>query len=751
MTFENENPFALRSTLEYEMPDFSRINDESYLPAFYAGCEEQLGEVHDIIKQADVTFENTVVAMERSGQLLMRVLTVFYNKSSSDTSDRLDEIEEEVAPKLAAHMDAIRLNQDLFGRIKHLHENRDSLELNNEDAWLLERYYMDFTHAGAHLTDAQREELKGLNEELSKLETLFGKNLLADTNDLAVEVDDVAELDGLSENEIAACAAAANARGLEGKWLVGMVNFTGHPLLSSMKNRGLRERVMKNSLLKGNCDVKDNRIVIQQIVKLRAKRAELFGVKTHAEHVLQDRNAQNPENVHKMLKQIAPAAVRNARAEGSDLQKAINDEFNSQAKAVLEEIFSGFDVNEFNAIQAMVANLDSPAKSLEEIAAEHGVSPERVAEIRKKSAAKVTESTNSSAGGPFELESWDWDFYTEAVRLEKFNLDTTAMRPYFELERVLHDGVFFAANKLFGISFKERKDIVTYHPDARAFEVFNEDGSKLALFIGDFYTRDSKRGGAWMNNLVDQSHLLGQLPVVVNNLNVPKPPAGQPTLLTYDEITTLFHEFGHTLHGMLSDVKYPRFSGTSVERDFVEFPSQVNEMWLTWPEVLDNYAKHYETGEKIPQEWVDNLKAASTFNEGHATTSYLAAAILDLAWHSLPADATVADVEAFEAKAIADYGLDYGPVPTRYRSTYFSHIFAGGYSAGYYGYIWSEVLDADTVDWFKENGGLTRANGDHFRNTLLARGGSINSMQMFRNFRGRDATIEPLLKRRGLL
>jgi len=680
MTFENENPFALRSTLEYEMPDFSRINDESYLPAFYAGCEQQLGEVHDIIKQTEVTFENTVVAMERSGQLLMRVLTVFYNKSSSDTSDRLDEIEEEVAPKLAAHMDAIRLNQDLFGRIKHLHENRDSLELNNEDAWLLERYYMDFTHAGAHLTDAQREELKGLNEELSKLETLFGKNLLADTNDLAVEVDEVQELDGLSENEIAACAAAADARGLEGKWLVGMVNFTGHPLLSSMKNRGLRERVMKNSLLKGNCDVKDNRIVIQQIVKLRAKRAELFGVKTHAEHVLQDRNAQNPENVHKMLKQIAPAAVRNARTEGADLQKAIE-----------------------------------------------------------------------ASGEKFTLESWDWDFYTEAVRLEKFNLDTTAMRPYFELERVLHDGVFFAANKLFGISFKERKDIVTYHPDARAFEVFNEDGSKLALFIGDFYTRDSKRGGAWMNNLVDQSHLLGQLPVVVNNLNVPKPPAGQPTLLTYDEITTLFHEFGHTLHGMLSDVKYPRFSGTSVERDFVEFPSQVNEMWLTWPEVLDNYAKHYETGEKIPQEWVDNLKAASTFNEGHATTSYLAAAILDLAWHSLPADATVADVEAFEAKAIADYGLDYGPVPTRYRSTYFSHIFAGGYSAGYYGYIWSEVLDADTVDWFKENGGLTRANGDHFRNTLLARGGSINSMQMFRNFRGRDATIEPLLKRRGLL
>ena len=460
-----------------------------------------------------------------------------------------------------------------------------------------------------------------------------------------------------------------------------MVNFTGHPLLARLTHRGLRERIMKNSLLKGGRDNEnDNRQVLLQIVNLRAKRAELFGVKTHAEYVLQDRNAQNPTNVHNMMKQIAPAAVRNARAEGAELQKAIEAD-----------------------------------------------------------------------GESFQLESWDWSLYTEKVRMAKYNLDTAAMQPYFELERVLWDGVFFAATKLFGITFKERKDIKTYHPEARAFEVFNEDGSKLALFIGDFYTRDSKRGGAWMNNLVDQNHLMGQLPVVCNNLNIPKPPAGQPTLLTYDETTTLFHEFGHALHGMLSDVKYPRFSGTSVERDFVEFPSQVNEMWLSWPEVMDNYARHYETGEKLPQEWIDNLKAASTFNEGHATTSYMEAAILDLAWHSLPADATVSSVEEFEAKAIADYGLDYHAVPTRYRSTYFSHIFAGGYSAGYYGYIWSEVLDADTVEWFKENGGLTRENGDHFRKTLLSRGGSLNSMQMFRNFRGRDATIESLLKRRGLI
>jgi peptidyl-dipeptidase Dcp len=681
MTFENENPFALRSTLEYEMPDFSRINDDSYLPAFYAGCEEQLGEVAAITAQPEVTFENTIVAMERSGQMLMRMLMVFYNKSSSDTSDRLDEIEAEIAPKLAAHMDEVRLNQALFSRIKHLHENRDSLELGTEDAWLLERYYLDFTHAGAHLTDAQREELMVLNEKLSGLETKFGTNLLNDTNDLGIFVEDVAELDGLDENQIAACAAAAKDRDQEGKYFVAMVNFTGNPALANLTHRGLREKIMKASLLKGGRDNEnDNRPVLLEIIKLRAQRAELFGVKAHAEYVLQDRNAQNPENVHKMLKQIAPAAVRNARAEGAELQKSIE-----------------------------------------------------------------------AAGENFELASWDWDLYTEKVRLAKYNLDTSKMKPYFELERVLHDGVFFAANKLFGITFKERKDIKTYHPEAGAFEVFNEDGLKLALFIGDFFTRDSKRGGAWMNNLVDQNHLLGQLPVVVNNLNIPKPPEGQPALLTYDETTTLFHEFGHALHGFLSDVNYPRFSGTSVERDFVEFPSQVNEMWITWPEVLDNYARHYVTGEKLPQEWVDNLKAASAFNEGHATTSYLAAAILDLAWHSLPADATVTDVEEFEAKAIADYGLGYAPVPTRYRSTYFSHIFAGGYSAGYYGYIWSEVLDADTVNWFKENGGMTRENGEHFRQSLLSRGGSLNSMQMFRNFRGQDATIEPLLKRRGLL
>jgi peptidyl-dipeptidase Dcp len=675
----NANPFAQRSTLEYELPPFADIKVEHYLPAFYEGCTQQLAEVQAILDTPGAaTFENTIVALEKSGQMLMRTLLVFYNKSSSDTSDALDTIEEEMAPKLAAHQDAIQLNPVLFKRIKDLYDARESIGLNSEDAWLLERYYKDLIHAGAHLTEAQRDRLKELNEELSKLETQFGKNVLADTNDLAVLVDSLAELDGLSENEIAAAAAAAKDRGHDGKWLIGMVNFTGNPVLDSLTNRELRKKIMEASKQKANRpNENDNKPVLLQIVKLRAERAQLFGKDTHSEHVIAVQTAEHPDNVHAMLRKIAPAAVRNAKAEAEDLKK--------------------------------------------------------------------------SAGT--DIESWDWGFYTEQVRLEKYNIDTTKMRPYFELERVLHDGVFFAATKLFGITFKERPDLVTYHPEARAFEVNNEDGSKVGLFIGDFYTRDSKRGGAWMNNLVDQNFLFNQLPVVVNNLNIPKPPAGKPTLLTYDEITTLFHEFGHAIHGLLSLVKYPRVSGTSVQRDFVEFPSQVNEMWILWPEVVENYARHHETGEKLPQEWIDNLNAARTFNEGHATTSYLSAAILDLAWHQLTTEqaARVTDVEAFEAQAIKDYGLDFAPVPTRYRSTYFSHIFAGGYSSGYYGYIWSEVLDADTVDWFKENGGLLRANGEHFKNTLLGRGGSIDSMQMFRNFRGRDSKIEPLLKRRGLL
>ena len=674
----SQNPFLAKSNLEYELPPFAEISEADYLPAFYAGMDEQLAEVEKITSQAEVTFENTLVALEASGGILSRVAAVFYNKSSSDTNEAIDKIEAEIAPKLAAHSDKIKLNQKLFARITKLVDS--GLDLNSEDSWLLKRYHRDFLHAGAGLSDSQREEIKKINEELSTLQTEFSKKVLSETNDLAVFVDDVKELDGLSENQIKACKAASDARGVKDKYMIGAVNFTGHPLLRSLKNRELRKKVMQASLSKGlRGNDFDTRQVLLKMVKLRAKRAEIFGKKSHAQYSLSEQTAGSPERVHEMLKKIAPAALANAKAEGRDLER--------------------------------LAKLDGIEK----------------------------------------LESWDWDYYTEKVRAEKYDLDTALMKPYFELESVLFKGVFYAAGKLYGMSFKERPDLVTYHPEARAFEVFNEDGSKIGLYIADFYTRDSKRGGAWMNSLVKQSHLLNQLPVVVNNLNIPKPPKGEATLLTLDETTTLFHEFGHAIHGLLSNVKYPRFSGTAVQRDFVEFPSQVNEMWILDPQIVDNYARHYQSAERLPQSWIDKLEESSTFNEGHATTSYMAAAILDLAWHSLSSDEVVSDVEKFEAEAIESYGLAYDCVPTRYRSTYFSHIFAGGYSAGYYGYIWAEVFDADTGEWFKENGGLNRKNGDHLRGTLMSKGGSIDSLEMFRNFRGRDAVIEPLLKRRGLV
>jgi len=680
MTLDSSNPFAQVSTLDYEIPPFALIKEEHYLPAFTAGMAEQIKEVQAIINQPEITFENTIVALEKSGRTLQRVALVFFNKSSSDTTPTMDDIEAEIAPQLAAHSDAIKLDPGLFSRIESLYQRRESLGLEGEDLRVLELYYKDFRFAGAHLTDIQREELKGINQELSVLEAEFSRKLLADTNDSAIVVDSVQELGGLSVNEIASAKLAAESRGVSDKWLINAVNFSGNPLLASLTNRELREKIMVASLARANRDNdNDTKKIVSSMTKLRARRAALFGAKSHAHLITSENTAKSPENIHAMLRKIAASAAKNAQAEGAALQDMIN-----------------------------------------------------------------------SSGAHFELQSWDWEFYAEKVRAEKYNVDSAVLKPYFELEKVLQDGVFFAATKLFGITFKERPDIVTYHPEARAFEVNNEDGSPVGLFIGDFYTRDSKRGGAWMNNLVDQNYLFGQLPVVVNNLNIPKPPAGEPTLLTIDFVTTLFHEFGHALHGLFSAVKYPRLSGTSVERDFVEFPSQVNEMWIFWPEVVENFAVHYQTGERLPQSLIDNIENSSTFNQGHDTSAYLQAAILDLALHQIPDGYEIENVVAFEAAAIKDYGLEYPPVPTRYRSTYFSHIFANGYSAGYYGYIWSEILDADTVEWFKENGGLSRANGDRFRRELLSRGGSIDSMQMYRNFRGRDAVIEPLLTRRGL-
>ncbi|MDM4761677.1 M3 family metallopeptidase [Galbitalea sp. SE-J8] len=672
------NPFLEPSSLPYQLPPFADIADADYEPAFEAGIAEQLAEIAAITAQGEApTLENTLIPLERSGRVLDRVATVFFNRSSADSSPFTDELEERIAPRLAAHADAIKLDPALYARIAAVHDAIDAAELDAESRYLVGRYFTEFTIAGAALSEADKQTLRDLNQRLSTLTTRFEKNLLADTNDLAVHVTDAAELDGLGASELASAAEAARDRGLDG-WLVTLVLPTGHPWLGAIANRDTRERIMTASRARGiRGGDYDNREVVLEIVRLRAERARLLGYESHAAWVTADETAGTPERVATMLEPLATIAARNARAEKADLEKL--------------------------------------------------------------------------AGHP--IEAHDWAYYTEKVRKATYDVDTSEMRPYFEAERVRRDGVFFAASALYGVTFTERDDLVAYHPDARVFEVTDADGSPVGLYVLDLYTRDSKRGGAWMNPLVSQSALLGiPTAVVVNNLNVPKPPAGEPTLLTYDEVETFFHEFGHALHGLFARVTYPKFAGTDVFRDFVEFPSQVNEMWMLWPEVLANYARHHLTGEPMPAELVDKLQASSAFNEGFGTSEYLAAALLDQAWHRLsPEDAaSVSSVEEFAAAALGRVGLDDPAVPSRYESTYFAHTFSGGYDAGYYSYIWSEVLDADTVEWFRENGGLTRENGSRFRERLLGVGGSKDPLEAFRDFRGRDAAIEPLLERRGL-
>jgi peptidyl-dipeptidase Dcp len=675
------NPFLVPSTLPYQIPPFAGIRDEHYRPAFEQGMAQQLAEIDAIVTStAAASFDNTIVALERSGQVLQRVSNVFFNKSSADSNPVTLAVEEEIAPLLAAHSDAIRLNAALYERVSSVHDGVDEFGLDEESRYLVERYHTEFTLAGAGLSADDKERLRALNSALSTLTTRFEKNLLADTNDLAVVFDDVAELDGLTDGEISAAAEAARERGLADRYLLTLVLPTGHPALASLTRRDVRERIMRASRSRGiRGGEHDNQALVLEITELRAQRAALLGFDSHAAFVTADQTAKSPENVAAMLESLAPAAARNARAEQADLQ--------ALADAALE---------------------------------------------------------------PFAVESWDWAYLTEQVRSDRFAVDTAAMRPYFAADRVLVDGIFFAATQLYGVRFTERPDLVGYHPDVRVFEVTEADGSPVGLYLLDLYTRDSKRGGAWMNPLISQNTLLDQPTVVVNNLNVPKPAPGQPTLLSFDEVTTFFHEFGHALHGLLARVTYPRFAGTNVYRDFVEFPSQVNEMWMLHPDVLANYAIHHETGERMPQDLVDNILRSASFNEGFLTSEYLAAALLDQAWHRIGASTAVTDVAAFERDALAAAGLDNPAVPTRYSSTYFAHTFSGGYDAGYYSYIWSEVLDADAVEWFTENGGLTRVSGDRFRALLLGVGGSKDPLEAYREFRGRDARIEPLLVRRGL-
>jgi peptidyl-dipeptidase Dcp len=662
-----ENPFFAPSALPYRLPPFAEIREEHYAPAFERGMAEQIAEVEAIAENTEPpTFDNTVAALERSGDLLTRVSAVFFNQAASDTNPTVQAIQKDVTPKLAQHSDMIHLNRRLFTRIKAIAAE----ELDSEQSWLLERYVTDFVRAGAELGPEDQERLRRLNEELSTLSTQFEQNLLADTNASAIVVDDVAELEGLSEDSIKAAAETAKSRGLDGKYVLTLVLPTVQPVLTELANRALRERIHRASTERG---LRDNAEIVLQMAKLRAERATLLGYGSHAEYVVADQTAPGTKAITEMLGKLTPAAVANAHREADELREK-----------------AGFDI-----------------------------------------------------------AAWDWSFYAEKVREARYAIDSRQMRPYFELNRVLRDGVFHAAHKLYGVGFTERPDLVGYHPDVRVFEVSDEDGSPLGLFLGDFYARESKRGGAWMNSLVKQSFLKDTQPVVVNNLNIVKPPPGEPTLMTFDQVNTMFHEFGHALHGLFSAVRFPRFSGTAVPRDFVEYPSQVNEMWAVWPEVLENYARHYETGDPMPQDLVDRMLEAQKFNQGFETVEYLAATLLDWAWHTL--DEQPGDPQEFEERALRNVNVDLPLVPPRYRSTYFAHIWAGGYSAGYYSYIWSEILDADTVEWFKENGGLCRENGDTFRRELLSKGGSIDAMTAFRSFRGRDPRIEPLLERRGLL
>ena len=680
---ETSNPFAAESPLPLHYPQFDKIKDSDFAPAFDAGMAGQLKEIDAIANNPEAaSFDNTILAMEKSGQQLNRAQTVFFSLVGADTNDARNKLRADYAAKFAAHGDAIGLNGKLFERIQALYDKRDSLGLDAEGVRLVERYHTDFVRSGAKLSEADKAKLKAMNSELAELGSKFSDNVLKDVNASAVVIDDVKQLDGFTPEQIAGAADVAKSRKLDGKYVITLLNTTGQPPESELTDRATRQKIHEASVARGSHGGEfDNRAIISRIMKLRAERAKLLGYPNHAAYVLEDETAKTPQAVNDMLGKLAPAAVANAKREAADLQ----------------------------------------------------------AMIRKE-------------GGDFELAPWDWSFYTEKVRKDKFNFDESQLKPYFELNNVLENGVFYAANQLYGLTFKKRTDLPLYNPDITTYDVFDADGKQLAIFIADMYARPSKRGGAWMNSYVSQSGLTGYKPVVANHLNIPKPPAGKPTLLTWDEVTTAFHEFGHALHGMFSNVEYPYFTGTSVPRDFVEYPSQVNEMWADWPAILKNYAKHHETGAPMPQELLDKVIAASKFNQGFATTEYLGAAMLDQRWHQIGADQVpdAAGVMKFEADALAADGLNYPPVPPRYRTPYFSHIM-GGYSAGYYAYIWSEVLDANSVEWFEQHGGLTRANGDHFRKTLLSQGGSKDALQLFQDFAGHAPKIEPLLKKRGLV
>lgn len=674
------NPFFKKSTLTYEAPDFNAIKDEHFLPAFEEGMKQHLAEIEAIANNPEAaTFENTFVAMEKSGELLTRVSRVFYNLTGTDSNEKRRELQRELAPKMAAHSDNINLNPQLFARIEAVYNARNDLGLDAESLRLVEVYYERFVRSGAKLNDEQKTAIRALNEEHSKLTNQFSQNLLAETANIAVVVDTVEELDGLSASQIAAAAKAAADRGYEGKYLLSITNTTRQPILTSLNNRELRQRVWEASANRAQSGENSNTDIVARLPQLRAERAKLLGYDNWASFTLETNMAKTPSAVFDMLGSMVPAVVENTKQEQA-------------------------------AIQAM---------------------------IREK-------------GGDFEVQPWDWEYYAEFVRQAKYDLDENEVKKYFEFNRVLKDGVFYYMNRFYGIRFEPRPDLPVYHPDVEAYEVFDADGSSIAIFYADYFAREGKRGGAWMSAFVGQSHLTGQKPVVVNVMNIPKAPDGKPTLISYDHTTTIFHELGHGVHGIFSNVKYPTLAMTAVSRDFVEFPSTFEEDWAQHPEVLGNYAKHYETGEPIPADLLDKVMRSRSFNQGFDTLEYISAALLDMEWHSLPANAPLQNPQEFEAAALKKHGVDLAAVPPRYKSNFFSHSMGGGYSAGYYAYMWSEILAADAFAHVQKNGGLTRENGDHYRKNILAVGNSRPTMDSYKAFRGQEPTTDALLIRRGL-
>lgn len=679
--FNKSNPFYAVSTLPFHVPAFDKIKNSDFKPAMEEGIRQQMAEIRKITDNpAPATFENTLVAMERSGRLLNRVGAVLNVLTGAYTNPELQKVEQEMAPKLSANNDAIYLNTKLFKRVEAIYNKRAGLKLDTESARLVEYYYKNFLAAGAKLSEADKEVLKKLNQEEATLRTKFGSQLLAGSRAAALVVDTKEELAGLSDAAIELAARNAKAAGHEGKYLLALQNTTQQPDLASLKNRATRQKLFEASWNRTEKnDANDNRPIVARLAQIRAQKANMIGFPSFAAWKLQNQMAKTPETVEKFLAQLVPAATAKAREEAAELQKLIDQQ-----------------------------------------------------------------------NGGFKLEAWDWNFYSEQLRKAKYDLDENEIKPYLEIDNVLQKGVFYAANLLYGISFKERKDLPVYQEDVRVFDVFDKDGSHMAIFYADFYKRDNKRGGAWMSNMVGQSKLFGTKPVIYNVCNFTKPAPGQPALISYADMRTMFHEFGHALHGLFADQKYPSLSGTATARDFVEFPSQVNENWATDPKVIKNYAVHYKTGEPMPQSMLDKIRKASAFNQGYAFTEVLAAHNLDLQWHSLKPGLPLQDVNQFEREALTKTGLNLSEVPPRYRSTYFNHIWNSGYSAGYYAYSWTEMLSDDAYSWFEENGGLTRANGQRFRDMVLSRGNTIELGKMYRDFRGHDPDIKPLLKSKGL-